>query len=136
MNITIKLIPPEEHRACVDGCDWYWDEQGDLQVRISPLGDWREETLLAIHETMEAIMCKHNGVTQQQVDEFDIEFDRTHPDLPDAGAGDDPAAPYAREHRIATGLEMVLCAELGVNWMAYMTRLEEIYPGVSKRVPA
>lgn len=133
MNITIKVIPPNEHRSCVDGCDWYWDENGDLQVRISPLSDWRHEVLLAIHETVEAIMCKHNGVSQEAVDKFDVEYDKSHPNEPDLNAGDDAKAPYFREHCLATAIERILCAELDVHWKTYDDDLAHLYPGPSKR---
>lgn len=131
MNIHITVIPESEQRPEVNGCDWFWDDKGDLQVRVSPLSDWRREVLLGIHEAVEAIMCKHNGVTQQQVDAFDIEYDKTH--TFDVNAGDDPAAPYAREHCFATAIERILCAELDVNWLEYDTELAKTYPGPSKK---
>lgn len=115
----------------MDGADWFFDENGDLQVRVEPLSDWKRETLLAVHETVEAIMCKHNGVTVQSVDEFDLEYDKTHSS--DLNAGDDPKAPYVREHCLATAIERILCAELEVNWSEYDKELETTYPGPSKR---
>lgn len=131
MNISIKVIPQSEMRPEVDGADWFWDEHGDLQVRVSPMSDWRRETLLAIHETCEAILCKHNGVTQQSVDVFDQEYDKTH--TFDANAGDDPTAPYVREHCFATAIERIMCAELDVNWESYDKELATEYPGPSKK---
>lgn len=131
MNINIKVIPESEQRREVSGCDWFWDGNGDLQVRVSPLSDWRMEVLLGIHEAVEALMCKHNGVTQKSVDEFDIEFDRNHPD--DVAAGDDPQAPYRREHCLATAIERILCAELGVVWKNYDDELIRKYPGPSHK---
>jgi len=131
MNIHVEVIPNEQQRTGVDGSDWFWDEKGDLQVRISPMSDWRYEALLQIHETVEAIMCKHNGVTQQSVDEFDVEFDKTH--ALDLNAGDDPAAPYKREHCLATAIERILCAELDVDWKTYDDELGREYPGPSKK---
>ena len=133
MNINIEIIPPEQQRANVDGCDWFWDAAGNLQVRVSPMSDWRRETLLAIHEAVEAIMCKKNGVTQEAVDQFDIEFDKNHPDEPDLGAGDDRSAPYHREHCFATAIESILCIELGVDWNDYCKELGGTYPGPSKK---
>lgn len=131
MNIHILVIPESEHRPEVSGADWFFDDKGDLQVRVSPMSDWRREILLAIHETVEAIMCKHNGVTQQAVDVFDQEYDKIH--TFDVNAGDDPAAPYEHEHCLATAIERILCAELGVNWLSYDTELAQSYPGPSKR---
>jgi hypothetical protein len=126
MDITIKVIPDSEMRPTVSGADWYWDDNGDLQVRVAPMSDWRRETLLAIHETVEAIMCKHNGVTQASVDVFDKEYYETHEC--DKDAGDDPQAPYVREHCLATAIERILCAELDVNWKSYDDELGATYP--------
>jgi len=131
MNICIKVIPESEQRKEVNGCDWFWDEEGNLQVRISPMSDWRYEVLLGIHEAVEAIMCKHNGVSQQSVDVFDQEYDKTH--TFDLNAGDDPAAPYKKEHTFATAIERVLAGVLNVDWLAYDTELAQSYPGPSKK---
>lgn len=123
MNIICKVIPESEQRAEVNGCDWYFDENGDLQVRVSPQSDRRYEVLLMIHEACEAILCQHNGVTVAQVDAFDLEYDKTH--TFDLNAGDDPGAPYAREHCFATAIERIMAAELDVNWLAYDTELAQ-----------
>jgi len=131
VNIHILVIPESEQRPGVSGADWFWDAKGDLQVRVSPLSDWRRETLLGIHEAVEAVMCKHNCVAQSEVDAFDLEYDKTHSS--DLNAGDDPAAPYVREHCLATAIERILCAELEVNWLEYDTELERTYPGPSKK---
>lgn len=131
MDINIKVIPESEMRPEVNGADWFWDEKGNLQVRVSPMSDWRYETLLAIHEAVEAIMCKHNGVTQKSVDEFDLEYDKTH--TFDVDAGDEPTAPYVREHCLATAIERVLCSELDVCWKTYDDELKTSYPGPSKK---
>lgn len=127
MDITIKVVPPSEMRPIVDGADWFWHDNGNLEVRVCPMSDWRRETLLAIHEAVEAIMCKHNGVSQKSVDDFDLEYARTH--AVDANAGDDPSAPYVREHCLATAIERILCAELEVNWQDYDDELCRVYPG-------
>lgn len=131
MNIHIKVIPESEQRAEVNGADWFFDSAGDLQVRVSPMSDWRREVLLGVHEAVEAIMCKNNGVTQAAVDRFDQEYDKTH--TFDVNAGDDPDSPYVHEHCLATAIERILCAELEVNWESYDRELASTYPGPSKK---
>lgn len=133
MDIIIKVIPESEQRAEVNGADWFWDEAGNLQVRVSPMSDWRYETLLGIHEAVEAVMCKFNGVSQKSVDEFDIEYDKAHPNEPDLNAGDDPAAPYKLEHTFATAIERILAGVLKVSWKLYDDELATNYPGPSKK---
>lgn len=131
MNITIKVIPESEMRPEVNGADWFWDDDGNLQVRVSPMSDERYEILLAIHEAVEAIMCKYNGVSQQSVDAFDLEYDKTH--TFDLNAGDDPAAPYKLEHTYATAIERILAGVLQVDWKTYDDELASSYPGPSKK---
>lgn len=131
MRITIAVIPEDQQRQEVSGCDWQFDNNGDVVVLVSPLSDWRREVLLGFHEALEAVMCKQAGVTQKQVDDFDVEFDKTHPY--DLGAGDDPSAPYFRQHIAATAMEVILCQELGVSWYDYMKELADKYPGPSKK---
>lgn len=133
MDIHATIIPREQHRPEVDGCDWYFDSKDNLNVLTSSLGDWRYDALLQIHELIEAVLCKHAGITQQQVDLFDQSFDVAHPNQPDLGAGDDPSAPYFRQHVIATACESIVAHELGVDWNAYNKELADRFPGPSKR---
>ncbi|SRR5881394_225786 len=134
MDITIKVIPEDQQRAEVNGADWFWDEAGNLQVRVSPMSDWRREVILAVHETVEAICCRHLGVSQAAVDKFDIAYDKAHPNEPDLNAGDDPLAPYDRAHTLATACERALAFALDVQWGEYDRELGTTYPGVSKKL--
>lgn len=127
MNIHILSVPNEEIklRKGFTGADWWWDESGDLQVRVAvELEDWRERMALAVHEATEALMCKHNGVTVAQVDKFDAKF-KGENEI-DVNAGDEPDAPYRLEHTYATAIERILTGVLGVDWKSYDTRLGKL----------
>lgn len=126
MNIDIKIIPHEQHRYPTVG-DWQFDAAGDLHIQVSKMSDPAYESLVALHETVEAILCRDRGVTTEQVDTFDKQFEKerenglhTETDEP----GDDPRAPYKREHFFATSVERLMAAEMGVDWKTYE---EEIY---------
>ena len=128
MNISIKIIPETEHRKEVSGADWFFDSKGDLQVRISPMSDWRYEMALALHETFEAILWKQrHGTSVRDVDRFDQEYYRTHAD--DLDAGDERKCPYRKEHCLATAAERMLAAEMGIVWSEYDKELADTYPG-------
>jgi hypothetical protein len=127
MNITIEVLPNDQLRPNVDGCDWQWTPEGNLKVQVAPLSDWRREVLLGIHEAVEAIMCKHSGVTQEQVDAFDLEYDRTHEI--DLYAGDDASAPYKTQHTFATAIERILAGAMNVDWSDYDKEVATSYPG-------
>lgn len=131
MNISVKIIPDSDHRYPFTGADWTFDPSGDLEVRVSKMSDWRREFILAVHELVEAALCKHNGVSQAAVDAFDTSYDATH--ATDLNAGDDPLAPYQHEHCVATAIERVLAAELRVQWLEYDQELAAFPSRQTKR---
>jgi hypothetical protein len=133
MNVNIQVIPRQQMRPEVDGADWWFDEHGDLQVRVCPMSDWRYEIALAFHEAFEGALCKNNGVTVAEVDRFDQEFDLTHPNEPDLNAGDDPKAPYRKEHNYSTIVDRLFIGACGLDFGEYDKELGETYPGPSKR---
>jgi len=112
LNICIKTIPHSEQRY--DTCGDYWrDPDGTLQVRISDMGDARYEAMVMIHELAEQMLCDARGITCQQIDDFDFAYKG------DGEPGFEPDSPYQNEHTIATGIEMMLCAALGIKWADY-----------------
>jgi hypothetical protein len=122
MRISIEVIPHEAQRYSTVG-DWTFDGNGDLTIRVSKLSDWKREALIAIHELVEVVLCKHAGIGQEAVDLFDAEFEKhRHPDNEDE-PGDEPSAPYVKQHCLATAVERMLAAELGVNWKEYEAEL-------------
>lgn len=133
MDIVIRVIPEVQQRAEVNGADWFFDADGNLQVRVSPMSDWRYETALALHEVFEACLCKNNGVTQKSVDDFDMAYDKAHPDEPDLNAGDEVDAPYATEHNFATIVDRLFIGACGLKWKVYDSLLAVTYPGPSKK---
>jgi hypothetical protein len=133
MDIVIRVIPEVQQRAEVNGADWFFDADGNLQVRVSPMSDWRYETALALHEVFEACLCKNNGVTQKSVDDFDMAYDKAHPDEPDLNAGDEVDAPYATEHNFAIIVDRLFIGACGLKWKVYDSLLAVTYPGPSKK---
>ena len=130
MKIIIETIPHEQHRYTTVG-DWYYDDEGTLQIKVSGLSDWRREMLVAVHELVEVLTCKQDGVTQKVVDDFDNEFEANRaPDNEDE-PGDEPNAPYVKQHCLATGIERILAQQWGVSWKEYeqeLCDLPEITP--------
>lgn len=125
MKITIETIPHDQHRYPTVG-DWYFNDNGDLTIKVSQLSDWRRECLVAVHELVEVLICKQDGVSQESVDKFDKDFEaHRHPDNEDE-PGDEPTAPYVKQHCIATGIERLLAANLGVNWKEYEQELNDL----------
>jgi len=125
MNVHIKTIPHSAQRYPTVG-DWFFDAEGDLHVFVSSLGDEREEMLIAVHELVEVLQCKYQGVSAAEVDKFDIEFEKARPQGNTDEPGDEPNAPYHRQHCLATGFERILAAVLGVKWKEYEKKIESL----------
>lgn len=133
MNVKIEIIPHDQQRYSTVG-DWYFQDtlennevkQTDLVIRVSKLSDWRREMLVAVHELVEVLKCKHDGISQQAVDDFDKAFEAARSIDNFDEPGDEPSAPYCRQHCLATGIERILAAELGINWKEYESELDEL----------
>lgn len=118
MIITIVDIKHEQQRYPTVG-DWQWTKQGNLSITISDMKDWRYNFLVAFHEQIEVMLCRQRGITQEEVDNWDLEFEARREDGNVDEPGDDPRAPYYMEHKLATKMEMELAKELGVDWEKY-----------------
>lgn len=113
MNVcTIRTVKHEDQRYDTAGY-WMLMPSGEVLVRVSRMKDWRYEALVGVHELVEALLCRYNGITTKQADEFDMTFKG------EGEPGDDPACPYRKEHFFATSIERLLAAELGVDWAEY-----------------
>jgi len=132
MNITIKTIPQKDHRYETIGDYWFTGDKptnsGDLEVRVSDVGDWRYELLVALHELVEVALLKHKGVSEPVIMAFDEAFEAKRA-RGEVGVNDEPGdaseAPYRDEHRFAENLERLMAQRLGVNWDDYDKHLEK-----------
>jgi hypothetical protein len=125
MDIHIKTIPHVEQRYPTCG-DWWFTPDGDLEIRVSETGDWREAALVAFHELREVLVCKHRGISQASVDEFDIQYEEDRKagnHGPEDEPGNDPKAPYFDEHQAAAQAERALAYDLDVNWEEYANHI-------------
>lgn len=122
MNINIQTIPHSAQRYNTCG-DWWWNDDTHLEIRVSEMGDWRYEMLVAFHELYEVLVCRHKGISQESVDEFDKAFEKIREAYPniigDMEPGNMSSAPYNKQHEGATHVERLLAIELGVDWNKY-----------------
>lgn len=143
MNYHIVVIPHSTHRYETVGD--YWIKGGlSTEIRVSDcliaatedttepynptkvsetvqLAD-RYEFLLAVHELVEAFLCRDAGIDYHAIDVFDIGYEG------DGEPGDNPAAPYHAQHVIATEIEHRLADVLGVDWDKYDADLLKLAP--------
>ena len=123
MKITIETVPHDQQRYPTVG-DWFFpdpdNEPDHMVIRVSEMGDWRYEAAVAVHELVEALLSKDAGYRQEAVDAFDLAYKG------DDEPGDDPKAPYHRQHCFATAVERMLIAALGVPWAEYDAAVEAL----------
>lgn len=125
MNIIIRSIPHKSHRYPTCG-DWF-EEDGTLYILVSDEIPEESKQLVALHELAEWMMCKANGVTQKQVDDYDKKYEETrHPD-DETEPGDHGDSPYHFQHRIATAIETVTAAQMGVSWLSHEHSITKLF---------
>lgn len=127
MRITIEVIPHAEQRLKNQGPgDWFW-EGDDLVIRVSKMGDWRFEYLYARHEMDEAILCRHAGITTEEVDQHVAETNGEGD--PDSLSGY-PGASYQQQHNDALAAEWQMSRLLDVIWDEYALGVERAEKGI------
>lgn len=127
-DIHIKFIPHAEQR---------YDTLGDYEETSKHLNFYISEEmgddycfLVAVHELIEAYLCKKRGIKWGDIDAFDIDYEKERnnkktfaasalPITEDSEPGDDPAAPYYKEHQFASCIERLLANEMGKDWHVY-----------------
>jgi hypothetical protein len=120
MNIHIEFIPASQMRYSTIG-DWF-ERDGSLVIQVADMGNEQYNQLIALHELVEVMLCRHRGISQQAVDEFDM----SHPEVIEPG--DEPDAPYQNEHCFATAVERMVCAAMGIPWATYDTVVDATCP--------
>lgn len=128
MNISIKTIPHIQQRYPTVG-DWQW-KGDDLEITVSSMNNWKYESLVALHELIEALLCKDRNISQTSVDAFDKQFEDMRAHYPDIVKDEEPGynkhAPYFKEHIYASDIESDIADELGVDWDEYTQVVDEL----------
>jgi hypothetical protein len=128
MSLSIQIRTTPHSRQRYETCgDWFYLDNGDIHIVVSDMGDWKKEFLVALHELVEATLCKARGIKQMTVDRFDIEYEASRqPNDAVTEPGDDPKSPYYKEHFFATNIERMLANELGVDWGEYEQTVQSL----------
>jgi hypothetical protein len=119
MIIDVKVIPHKQQRYETVG-DWYFNKDNNrLTIRVSAMRNRNYEFLVALHEQVEAMLCIERGICEKEITLFDMKFEANRKDGNTDEPGDDPLAPYRKEHFFATNIERLTAAELGIDWGEY-----------------
>jgi hypothetical protein len=115
LKIIIETVKHQRYRTVGD-----WQVKPDgLHVAVSKMSDQRYEFLIGMHETIEAYLAVHAGISPAAVDKFDEAYEARRKKGDDSEPGDDPKAPYHKQHVFAEKIERLLAHELGVNWSSH-----------------
>ena len=109
----MKVIPHAEQRYDTLG-DYWLDEDGVWQFRVSDMGDWRYNFSVLLHEFVEVALLLHKGVSEADVLAFDLAVPADSPYFDDPGF--DPKAPYHAEHVYADCMERLISPHLGMSF--------------------
>lgn len=134
MRINIESIPHSKQRYPTCGDWWYegvlnlitQEKEPWLQIRVSEELPKATKELIVMHELAEVFMCAANGVTQKQVDDFDMNYEANRKDGDESEPGDQPDAPYFHQHQIAMMVERLVAYKMGVNWADHEAAIEKL----------
>lgn len=128
MKIVIESIPHHQQRYPTAG-DYWTDADGTKHIKVSQMGCWRKQTLLAIHELIESALCDHAGISEDAITDFDVVWEQLrsagHP-MESGEPGNDPKAPYRKQHEFALAIESLVADKLGVDWIDYNRTLDAL----------
>jgi hypothetical protein len=128
-GISIEFIDHGQQRYSTVG-DWRYEGTDDnalLVINVSKMPNQIHEQLVAIHELAEAILCNLDGVTQEQVDKFDMEFEKNRAPGDESEPGDSPRAPYQQQHRYGDVIERLMCAAARIPWAVYEEAINKLF---------
>jgi len=119
VRFVVSEIPHRKQRYETIG-DWIPGRP--VKIRVSRMKDERYVFLVALHEMVEYELCRMKGISDKHVVEFDTNYERErlqglHYDWEEPG--DDPRAPYRKEHQFATMIEKMVAEKLAVKWPKY-----------------
>lgn len=133
-KIIIKSIPHSKQRYDTAG-DYLERQDGTLEYRVSVFGDEYKQLAVALHELVESFLCKKWGISWDEVDRFDIAYEKARSEgkkVAPCGCkiqdevGDDIHAPYHKAHKIATEIERKFVEALGYDWDEYNKEIWEL----------
>ena len=127
MEYWIKSIPLKQlmERYGAESVGDYWRPVRDsVQIRVAEMENQDYCFLVALHELVEEFLCTKRGIPEPEIQAFDQMFDKLEKE---GEPGDEPDAPYHREHVFATMIERMLADEIGVKWDEYEQAIDNLF---------
>ncbi len=130
LRILARIVEPGDMRYDTIG-DWTYDIYEDvLTVTMVKLDNPHYQKALFTHELHEAQLCLSSGVSPEEIDRFDQDYEHARSfggQIAPCGCsftegsepGDDIHAPYYGAHQDASIVERLFIAHLRENWGHY-----------------
>jgi hypothetical protein len=129
-EIFIKVIPASEQRLKENCGDYWYDENGTLNIRVSEIGSdkksWLYQRMIVIHELIEQTLTEYRGITEEEIQAFDEKFyaEMDNGDYPEAGFH--PNCPYLSAHTLSDNVERQMALYCDIDWFEYSKEVERI----------
>lgn len=122
LHIHVVTAHPKDFPYDTSG---YWAWEGDtLCVAITPQQTQEASFLLAMHEVVEAFLCKQADIPDDIVTEFDKEYESRRKRGDNSEPGDHAKSPYRKQHQAAERIERLLCREMHIDFSDYIKELK------------
>jgi len=106
----------------------YWETvEGIVCFRAVSLHNPWYEWLIFLHEIVEYILIKRAGIKIEDIDHYDMEFEKNRKVDNHEDPGDSYQAPYHRQHQWAMSCERLMASMMRIRWSDYEKALREIY---------
>jgi hypothetical protein len=126
-KISIEFIPHKDHKFTTIG-HWFEDEFG-AHIQISQELKWEFRIAVLFHELIEYSMCREEGITTKECDDFDALFEIEYEQgvwLKSVEAGFDKRCPYRKGHVWGSRFERLVIWLLGVSWVEYTEACDKL----------
>lgn len=128
-RIIIDIIPHATQRYNTCG-DYFFDDKGQLIVKISDVGNDYMNELILIHELIEEMLTRKRGITEPEIMAFDELFEKERVEglhTADEEPGWDDRCPCKKEHAFAEAVERLLANEADIDWNKYDKQVDTIW---------
>jgi hypothetical protein len=128
-SIIVEVIPHRWREYDTIG-NWSFAPDGMLVVFVSDTGSRASNEAIAVHEVVEALLCRFHKVSEESVTNFDLKFEKERAEGKhslDDEPGCDPRAPYRDWHLVAERFEREFLIQACVMWSKHSENCERIY---------
>jgi hypothetical protein len=120
MKLTVEILPYKDMRYNTYG-DYFYDKSNTLRFQIVDHSNDVYTKLTLIHELVEQLLLEVKGITPDDVDRFDFDFESdTNKTSIYSEPGEDPSCIYKKEHDFSDNIIKQICESIGIKFEDYI----------------